>query len=135
MFHSHKESSLLAGLVPSPVRTTCQWLRKNALGEEGLFRFEHSSAQYSSLWLAGRIPGSRRKVKELVNGMNSDSMFQIAADESAANVTSLLVNFVMGTNKAGTPLWGNQQSQLSSARTCEAVREVWQYIAWHRQSS
>jgi len=102
------ERSDPAGLLPWPVLMTCRWIVEHALGEEGLFR----------------IPGSRRKVSELIKEMNANPKFNLDPDESPSNVTSLLVQFLMGSQKCGDPLCADQQKAFAKAHTWEAAREV-----------
>eukprot|EP00656_Telonema_subtile_P000112 TRINITY_DN1004_c0_g1_i3.p1 TRINITY_DN1004_c0_g1~~TRINITY_DN1004_c0_g1_i3.p1 ORF type:complete len:435 (-),score=58.08 TRINITY_DN1004_c0_g1_i3:44-1348(-) len=68
-----------AGGTPAVVRECCRWLREHGLCKEGLFR----------------IPGRKRAVDHLVNLFNVSSSTRINPKEAVANVTSLLVRWLM----------------------------------------
>jgi len=74
------------GLVPLPVRATCNWLlhTPGILEREGLFR----------------IPGSSRRCKELIEMFNTDPDMAIPAGENPNNVCSLLVKYIMALGGA-----------------------------------
>ena len=66
-----------AGEIPTPIRESCEWLARHGLQVEGIFR----------------IPGRNARVRELMDGLDSNPAMVLSADEDAHDVCALIVRW------------------------------------------
>ena len=74
-----------------------------------------------------RIPGSRKRVRELIAAIDSEPNFDLSPNESVANVCSLLVQFLQQLGQREQELWG-----VSKEAASEFEKDVLSAVRQHR---